>query len=185
MLANLTEAMSKIAPIIGVSIGRLDDRSTWRIDYHDEATPEQRAAAEAAMASWSELASRMEEYAGKVDSDAESARLRFITGGAGMGMTYQEKFAQAQGVSAMGEQAANAMSQEDREAQFPTLSASVGIEAPTLWDAAQLVLQKYTEFVQLSLVIERTRLAGKAAIKAASDVQGVRAAYEAIAWPTP
>lgn len=100
-------------------------------------------------------------------------------------MVYQEKFAQAQAVAAMGETAANAMSQADRESQFPTLSASVGIEAATLWACAQLVLAKYAQFAAFSLYIERARLAGKAAIASATDAASVRAAYAAITWPTP
>lgn len=121
----------------------------------------------------------------RVDADAEAVRLRYITAGSGMAMVYQEKFAQAQAVNAMGETAANAMSQADREAQFPTLAASVGLEAPTLWGCAQLVLAKYAAFAALSLTIEKARLTAKAQIAAASNVQGVRSAYEAIAWPTP
>lgn len=124
-------------------------------------------------------------YVVRVDSDAERCRLQFITPGAGMAMTYQEKFAQAGAVHALGQAAANALTQAEREQQFPTLSASVGLEAATLWDCAQLVLEKYAQFCALSMVIERTRLAGKAAITAATDVAGVRAAYGAIAWPTP
>jgi len=125
------------------------------------------------------------DHASRLDADAEAARLRFLTPGAGMMMTYQEKFAQAQAVAAVGEAEANALSQVDREEQFPTLAASVGIEAETLWDCAHLVLQKYAEFAQISLVIERTRLSAKKAISDASDAAAVRAAYEAITWPTP
>lgn len=121
----------------------------------------------------------------RVDADAESVRMRYLTPGSGMAMVYQEKFAQAQAVNAMGETAANAMSQIDREAQFPTLSASVFLEAPSLWGCAQLVLGKYAAFAAFSLVIERSRLTAKAQIAAASTVQSVRDAYEAIAWPTP
>lgn len=131
------------------------------------------------------IAATRQFYMSQVDVDAENVRLRYITPGSGMAMTYQEKFAQAQAVSAMGETAANSMSVEDREAQFPTLSASVGIEAATLWGAAQRVLTAYAAFAQLSLVIERARLSGKKAVSDASDAAGVRAAYEAITWPTP
>jgi hypothetical protein len=132
-----------------------------------------------------DLAAVKAEFAKMVDDAAEACRLRYITPGAGMAMTYQEKFAQAQAVAAMGEAAANAMSAADREEQFPTLSASVGLEAPTLWDCAQRVLAAYAAFAQLSLVIERTRLAGKASISAASDGAAVVAAYEALTWPMP
>lgn len=119
-----------------------------------------------------------------VDDDAERVRLRYITPGAGMAMTYQEKFAQAQAVNALGQEAANALTQQQREASFPTLSASVGIEAATLWACAQLVLTKYAQFAALSKVIEGTRLAGKKAISDASDAASAQAAYEAITWPT-
>lgn len=125
------------------------------------------------------------EHKARVDADAEACRLRYITPGAGMAMTYQEKFAQAQAVAAMGAAAADAMTQAEREAQFPTLSAAVGLEAPTLSACADLVLAKYAAFAQLSLVIERTRLQGKASISAASDGAAIVAAYEALTWPTP
>lgn len=120
----------------------------------------------------------------RVDDDAERIRLRYITPGAGMAMTYQEKFTQAQAVQEMGEAAANALTQAQREVQFPTLAASVGIEGATLWDCALLVLARYSQFAALSLVIERARLAGKSAIAAAPDVASARQAYENIQWPT-
>jgi hypothetical protein len=122
------------------------------------------------------------EFLSAVDADAERVRLRYVTAGAGMAMTYQEKHAQARAVDAMGQAAANALTEAEREEQFPTLSASVGIEGATLWDCAQLVITNYEQFADLSRVIERTRLQGKKAISDASDVAAVRAAYEAITW---
>lgn len=124
-------------------------------------------------------------YSRKIDEDAEAVRLRYLTPGSGMAQVYQEKFAQALRVSTMGAQEANALSIADREAQFPTLAASVGIERATLYECAELVLEKYAQFAALSLPIESARLAGKRAVAKASDLAGVRAAYEAIAWPTP
>jgi len=118
-----------------------------------------------------------------VDDDAERVRMRYITPGAGMSMTYLEKHNQAIAVEALGETAANALSEQDRAAQFPTLAASVGIEAPTLWACAQLVILKYEAWAALSHVIERTRLLGKKSISDASDAAAAQAAYEAIAWP--
>lgn len=44
----LTETCAKFAPIHGVSVGIWSDPSSWRIDFKDEATAEQRAAAEKA-----------------------------------------------------------------------------------------------------------------------------------------
>lgn len=119
----------------------------------------------------------------QVDDDAERCRMRYLTPGAGMSMTYAEKFAQANAVHGLGQDAANAMA--DAHRQFPTLAASVGIEAQTLWDCAQLVIEKYEQFAALSGIIERARLSGKKAISDASDADSARAAYEGITWPTP
>lgn len=124
-------------------------------------------------------------YRNRVEEEAERIRLRYITPGAGMALTYTEKHQQAQAVEVLGEAAANALTPEQRTSQFPTLSASVGIEAPTLWGCALLVIQKYEQFAQLSGAIERARLLGKKAIVDASDQAAVLAAYEGITWPTP
>tara|TARA_R110000868_G_scaffold157001_1_gene384056 strand:- start:256 stop:888 length:633 start_codon:yes stop_codon:yes gene_type:complete len=118
----------------------------------------------------------------RVDSDAEAVRLRYITPGAGMAMTYAEKRDQANAVHGLGQAAANALTDAERVAQFPTLAASVGLEAATLWDCAQLVIAKSEAWADLSNVIERTRLLGKKSISDASDAATARAAYEAIAW---
>jgi hypothetical protein len=120
----------------------------------------------------------------RVDDDAERVRLRYLTPGAGMAMTYAEKRDQANAVHAMGEDAANALTEAERIAQFPTLAASVGLEAPTLWGCALLVISKSEAWADLSNVIERTRLLGKKAISDASDAATARAAYEAITWQT-
>ena len=47
--AQLTEHLAAIAPIEGVRITDPDDRSTWAIRFKEEATPGERAAAEAAL----------------------------------------------------------------------------------------------------------------------------------------
>lgn len=120
----------------------------------------------------------------EIDATAEQVRLRYVSPGDGMQLVYREKFEQSQGVQAMGEAAANALSQTSREAQFPTLSASVGIEAATLWECAQLVLQKYAAFAALSLQIERARLTAKQGVKSAADAKAAKAAAEAAQWPT-
>lgn len=49
MIEQLTKALGQIAPIHGVSIGRRNDKSTWRIDFKADATVEQRAAAQAVL----------------------------------------------------------------------------------------------------------------------------------------
>lgn len=117
-----------------------------------------------------------------VDADAERIRMRHLTPGAGMAMTYAEKRDQANAVHAMGEAAANALTEAERIAQFPTLAATVGLEAPTLWAVSQIVLSKSESFVDLTYPIERTKWLGKKAISDAPDAASARAAYEAITW---
>lgn len=119
-----------------------------------------------------------------VDDDAERVRLKYITPGAGMAITYQEKKDQAVAVIKLGQAAANALADHGAD-EFPTLSASVPIETSTLFAAAELVLARYENWVAVSRLIEKARLEGKRAIANATTVEGVRAAYEAITWPTP
>jgi hypothetical protein len=40
--ADVHAAVAAVCPIVGVSIGRWEDRSTWRLHFDPEATPEQR-----------------------------------------------------------------------------------------------------------------------------------------------
>ena len=42
---KLDAAIKAVCPIHGVSIGRKDDKQTWRVDFKDEATAQQRAQA--------------------------------------------------------------------------------------------------------------------------------------------
>lgn len=141
-------------------------------------------AAGGVVAAWSDvpLAALKTQLKSRVDADAEATRLRYITPGDGMMLTYTEKHAQARAVVTLGQAAANALTATERGDQFPTLDASVGIEAATLWDCAQLVIARYEAFADLSAVIERTRLSGKKLISDASDAASARAAYEAITW---
>lgn len=125
------------------------------------------------------------ELKAKIDADAEGCRLRYISPGSGQAMTYLEKHNQAVAVHEMGETAANALSENDRKATFPTLAASVGVEADTLWECSQIVLARYLAFVNISHDIERIKLVNKKLISLASDAAAARAAYEAITWPNP
>lgn len=119
----------------------------------------------------------------EVDDRAESIRAIYATSQAGMAMTYQEKFAQANAVDALGEAVANALTTEQALAAFPIVAASIGIEAPTLWAAAQLVIGKYQEWSLLASAIERARLGGKKSINESASVEAAVAAFEAIQWP--
>lgn len=50
--AKLDKAIKTVCPIDGVSIGRKDDKSTWRIDFRPEATQTQRDAAQAILSAF-------------------------------------------------------------------------------------------------------------------------------------
>ena len=51
-MLHLVEDVSDVAPIDGVSVGRWDDRTTWRIDFREDATEAQKNAAVAMLAAW-------------------------------------------------------------------------------------------------------------------------------------
>lgn len=118
----------------------------------------------------------------RIDGDAEAVRLKYITPGAGMMMTYREKLEQAEQAIGQGQTAIDALTEQEEQAAYPTLAASVGIEAKTLWDCAQLVMQNYQKWATLSHNIEKIRLAGKKAIEDAASVDDVQTAYQSINW---
>ena len=55
LAAKVTRALERQnLPIVGVSIGRADDRSTWRVDYASSATDAQKTAGAALVATYDE-----------------------------------------------------------------------------------------------------------------------------------
>lgn len=112
----------------------------------------------------------------KIDADAEHSRLRYITGGAGQAMTYQQKAQEASEVLAL------VGSGEIDESHFPLLSAEVGITAPTLVEVAQVVDYAYQTWRFVGAQIEALRLGGKAAVTASSTIPAAKAAAQ-IQWP--
>lgn len=121
-------------------------------------------------------------YSLRVDAEAEAVRMKYLTPGYGMALTYREKLEQAEQVAAQDQAAIDALTSQEEVAAYPTLSASVGVEASTLWDCAQLVLSKYQQWALLSHEIERIRMTGKKAISEADTAEAVQAAYSAIDW---
>lgn len=102
-----------------------------------------------------------------VDRRAEDMRARFITTGAGMAMTYQEKLSQARLALA---------DAQLTEGEYPLLEASVGIEGASVVEVAQLVVSRYNLWVQVASMIETWRLGTKAAIDAATTREELQAA---------
>ncbi|MND22672.1 hypothetical protein D3C80_130550 [compost metagenome] len=112
---------------------------------------------------------------GKIDADAETARLRYITAGSGQAMTYQQKAQEAAEVLAL-------VGSGDIDAShFPLLSAEVGITALTLIEVAQVVDYAYQTWRFVGARIEALRLGGKAAVSAAQTIEAAKAAAD-IQW---
>ena len=118
----------------------------------------------------------------QVDHQAEEIRLKYITAGSGMAITYREKLEQAEQALSQGQAAIDALSSEEEVAAYPTLAASVGIEAQTLWECAHLVMTKYQQWAALSHSIEVVRLSAKKQLNDAVSLEAVQAAYSAIDW---
>ena len=104
---------------------------------------------------------------------AEGERLKYITPGAGQSMTYQQK---------MEEVRALAQDVDPDAANYPLLSAEIGITAPSLAEVATVVLAAFHLWQQVGAAIEGTRLGAKAAIDAAETVEAAEAAAD-VTWP--
>lgn len=63
--SKLHAAIAAVCPIDGVSIGRRDDKATWRIDFKDTATTTERTSAQVALAAFDVAASDAEDQARK------------------------------------------------------------------------------------------------------------------------
>ena len=61
VIEQLHRQISQVCPIASVSIGRSDDKRTWRIDFADSATQEQRTAAAGALAAFDVIAAEQQE----------------------------------------------------------------------------------------------------------------------------
>lgn len=109
----------------------------------------------------------------KIDDDAEAARLRYITGGAGQAMTYQRKV----------EEAKQAILEEDPEAgDYPMLAASLGIDGVTVKAVAALVLQMDALWAVTGSAIERLRQTAKEAVSRAETAEAAQIAAKVV-WP--
>lgn len=109
-----------------------------------------------------------------IDEAAEAERQKYITAGAGQAMTYQRKVEEARRLADDG---------EPDPADYPLLSASVGIDGADLAAVAAVVLGMDAAWAQIGAGIETARLAAKAAIDAAETEVAARAVE--IVWPQP
>ena len=110
-----------------------------------------------------------------IDQAAEAERLNYITGGAGQAMTYSQKADEAQRYLAAA---------DPKPADYPLLSAEVGITAADIVGVAAVVDAAYRKWQVIGAAIEAVRLGTKAAIDAATTIEKANAAHEAAAWPS-
>ncbi|MFS8051572.1 hypothetical protein QD357_01975 [Rhizobium sp. BR 317] len=110
----------------------------------------------------------------QIDAAAEIERLKYITSGAGQAMTYSQKADEASRYLAATQPVA---------ADYPLLSAEVGITAADIAGVAAIVDAAFKQWQTIGAAIEATRLGAKKTIEAATDVASVEAVVAAIAWP--
>lgn len=120
-----------------------------------------------------------------IDLDAEKERLKYITDGTGQAMTYQEKIAQAATYSsAFYAYKSNAVNNKvPNAAEYPLLSASLGIDGDSLLEVAENITYAYAMWQQVGAIIETVRLQSKAAIDKAKTIDEAQAVFDAIVWP--
>lgn len=110
----------------------------------------------------------------RLDEVAETERLKYITGGAGQAMTYQQKAAEA---------AACLADPAPDPVEYPLLAAEIGITAETLVGVATVVFGQHQAWRVIGAQIEAARLNGKKAIDAALSAEDAQAAFELVEWP--
>lgn len=113
-----------------------------------------------------------------IDSSAEIERMKYITAGAGQAMTYMQKADEASRYLAT-----VAKGETPAAADYPLLSAEVGITAATIGEVAAVVNGAFIFWQQKGAAIEAARLGAKAAIDAASTAADAQAAADGVMWP--
>ncbi|EJL57978.1 hypothetical protein PMI09_00683 [Rhizobium sp. CF122] len=153
----------------------------WEMAPAPEGTPDDERVRENVIPAFPEpdLSAIKASLKASVDAAAESERLKYITGGSGQAMTYQQKAEEAKRYTAVVE----AGGTPPEPAGFPLLSAEVGITAPTLGDVAAVVNGAFLQWQIIGGAIEAVRLGTKAAIDAATTEAAAEAAAGAANWP--
>lgn len=110
-----------------------------------------------------------------IDHNAEACRLKYITPGAGQAMTYQQKSDEA---------ARYLVATSPSAADYPLLSAEVGVTAEDIAGVAAVVDAAFRQWQSIGSAIEAVRLRSKRDIDLAPDADAARAVFDAIVWPT-
>lgn len=113
----------------------------------------------------------------KVDEDAETERLKYITKGAGQSMEYAQVEKDAEAFLALTEPYV--------PGSLPMLESTVGIDAPTIEGVVDVVMNMRQQWLLVGPAIRALRLGAKKQIEEAETHDAARALYAAIVWPAP
>lgn len=118
----------------------------------------------------------------KIDADAETARLKFVTPGAAQAAVYLQKQNEADNFLTKYPDATSA--QAATATDWPMLNAEVGITAASLFAVAQSIQTTASQWTSTAAQIENLRLGGKQTVNNATTISAINAATN-ITWPTP
>ena len=115
----------------------------------------------------------------KIDLDAESFRLNFITTGSGQAMAYQEKLVEAEAYLAEG---GDTMTEAEQALRFPHMVGEVGITASTAKSVAETITGMRNNWKYVSARIEKSRLTAKELVKQAKTEEEIQEAVDSVVW---
>jgi len=101
----------------------------------------------------------------RIDNVAENARLRYITGGAGQAMIYQEKAKQADAYAAAGYPVVTT--------DYPMIQSEANATGTNTTAAADGIIAARNTWLIVGAEIEEARLTGKAGVSAATTVTAI------------
>lgn len=120
-----------------------------------------------------DLAALKADVTGRIDAAAEASRLKYITGGSGQALVYQQKAEEAR---------AYAAATAPVDANYPLLDAEATATGVTVAALAQIVTTVTGQWIALAARIEGLRMAAKKAASEAATIEAVLAA-EQVNWP--
>lgn len=103
----------------------------------------------------------------KIDRDAETYRLKFITAGDGQQMAYQQKLAEARAAIAV---------PPAPEVEIPHIVAEAALDGVSIAEKAAQIIAMFEQWQLVSAGIEAKRLGAKKAVAAAETAPAIRSA---------
>jgi hypothetical protein len=120
---------------------------------------------------------------GKIDTAAETARLRFVTPGSAMQIVYYEKKTEAALFLATYADATAALAAVPTA--WPFLAAELGITATTLFAVATTIGATAAQWIGIAAAIEAIRMAAKLQVTTAATGAAIDAVVAGLTWPQP